>query len=71
MRIHISCFDFQVENITQKNGCNVLVLLISWCNNIQFQVVTAGANPIQISRGIELTTKALVAELKTMSKEVS
>lgn len=34
------------------------------------QVVAAGANPIQITRGIERTTKALVAELKKMSKEV-
>lgn len=35
------------------------------------QVVAAGANPIQISRGIETTTKALVSELKSMSKEVN
>ncbi|XP_059645194.1 ruBisCO large subunit-binding protein subunit beta, chloroplastic [Cornus florida] len=34
------------------------------------KVVAAGANPIQITRGIEKTTKALVAELKLMSKEV-
>lgn len=34
------------------------------------QVVAAGANPIQITRGIERTTKALVDELKLMSKEV-
>ncbi|GAB4842282.1 hypothetical protein Ancab_012252 [Ancistrocladus abbreviatus] len=34
------------------------------------KIVTAGANPVQISRGIESTTKALVAELKLMSKEV-
>ncbi|GAB2225626.1 hypothetical protein Droror1_Dr00006423 [Drosera rotundifolia] len=34
------------------------------------KVVIAGANPIQISRGIESTAKALVAELKLMSKEV-
>lgn len=34
------------------------------------QVVAAGANPIQISRGIERTTKALVSELKKISKEV-
>ncbi|KAF7123800.1 hypothetical protein RHSIM_Rhsim12G0202100 [Rhododendron simsii] len=34
------------------------------------KVVAAGANPIQITRGIEKTTKALVSELKLMSKEV-
>ncbi|PIA42808.1 hypothetical protein AQUCO_02000330v1 [Aquilegia coerulea] len=35
------------------------------------KVVAAGANPVQITRGIEKTVKALVAELKLMSKEVS
>lgn len=35
------------------------------------QVVAAGANPIQITRGIEKTTKALVADLKLVSKEVN
>lgn len=34
------------------------------------QVVAAGANPVLITRGIEKTTKALVSELKQMSKEV-
>lgn len=34
------------------------------------KVVIAGANPVQIARGIENTTKALVSELKSMSKEV-
>ncbi|XP_039005920.1 ruBisCO large subunit-binding protein subunit beta, chloroplastic-like [Hibiscus syriacus] len=34
------------------------------------KVVAAGANPIQIARGIETTTKALVSDLKSMSKEV-
>lgn len=34
------------------------------------QVVAAGANPVLITRGIEKTAKALVAELKNMSKEV-
>ncbi|KAG2274997.1 hypothetical protein Bca52824_057552 [Brassica carinata] len=32
------------------------------------KVVAAGANPVLITRGIEKTTKALVAELKKMSK---
>ncbi|KAJ3690910.1 hypothetical protein LUZ61_020074 [Rhynchospora tenuis] len=34
------------------------------------KVVAAGANPVQITRGIEKTTKALVEELKKVSKEV-
>lgn len=34
------------------------------------KVVAAGANPVLITRGIEKTTKALVAELKLISKEV-
>ncbi|XP_057473250.1 ruBisCO large subunit-binding protein subunit beta, chloroplastic [Actinidia eriantha] len=34
------------------------------------KVVAAGANPVQIAKGIEKTTKALLAELKLMSKEV-
>lgn len=34
------------------------------------QVVAAGANPVLITRGIEKTAKALVSELKSMSKEV-
>ncbi|KAK9019725.1 hypothetical protein V6N11_054235 [Hibiscus sabdariffa] len=34
------------------------------------KVVAAGANPVLITRGIEKTTKALVSELKAISKEV-
>ncbi|KAJ6944973.1 chaperonin 60 subunit beta 2 [Populus alba x Populus x berolinensis] len=34
------------------------------------KVVAAGANPVLITRGIEKTSKALVNELKLMSKEV-
>ncbi|CAO2822463.1 unnamed protein product [Amaranthus hypochondriacus] len=34
------------------------------------KVVAAGANPVLITRGIEKTAKALVSELKSMSKEV-
>lgn len=33
-------------------------------------MVSAGINPIQVSRGIEKTAKALVLELKSMSREV-
>jgi chaperonin GroEL len=32
--------------------------------------VAAGANPVLITRGIEKTTRAIVNELKLMSKEV-
>ena len=39
-------------------------------NLAYFQVVAAGANPIEIARGIEKTVKALVEELKKLSKEV-
>lgn len=34
------------------------------------KVIAAGTNPIQISRGIEITAKALVSELKLMSREI-
>lgn len=34
------------------------------------QIISAGMNPVQISHGIEKTAKALVSELKMMSREV-
>ncbi|XP_075656633.1 chaperonin 60 subunit beta 4, chloroplastic-like isoform X2 [Castanea sativa] len=34
------------------------------------KVIAAGMNPVQIARGIEKTAKALVSELKLMSREV-
>lgn len=34
------------------------------------KIVLAGANPIQIAKGIENTAKGLVSELKSMSKEI-
>ncbi len=37
---------------------------------LSMQVVAAGANPIQITRGIDKTVAALVKELKLLSKEV-
>jgi hypothetical protein len=39
-------------------------------NYLCMQVVAAGANPIQITRGIDKTISALVKELKLLSKEV-
>lgn len=34
------------------------------------QVIAAGMNPVQIARGIEKTSKALLSELKLTSREV-
>ncbi|PON42223.1 Chaperonin Cpn [Parasponia andersonii] len=34
------------------------------------KVISAGMNPVQIARGIEKTAKALVSELKMMSREI-
>ena len=34
------------------------------------QVIAAGMNPIQLTRGFEKTAKALVSKLKQMSREV-
>lgn len=34
------------------------------------KVISSGMNPVQIARGIEKTAKALVSELKLMSREV-
>ncbi|KAK9123294.1 hypothetical protein Sjap_012896 [Stephania japonica] len=49
-----------VENIGAKLG-----LIVEG-----FKVVAAGANPVQITRGIEKAGRALVTEIKSMSKEV-
>lgn len=59
------CVRWFIHGTWRKSGC---VFLINWCNLLQ--VVAAGANPVLITRGIEKTTKALVTELKLMSKEV-
>ncbi|XP_071712154.1 ruBisCO large subunit-binding protein subunit beta, chloroplastic-like [Rutidosis leptorrhynchoides] len=52
------------------DGTTTSVVLAQGMITEGVKVVAAGANPIQITRGIERTTKALVAELKLMSKEV-
>ncbi|GAA0165935.1 hypothetical protein LIER_21207 [Lithospermum erythrorhizon] len=52
------------------DGTTTSVVLAQGLITEGVKVVAAGANPIQITRGIERTTKALVAELKLMSKEV-
>ncbi|KAL2554952.1 Chaperonin 60 subunit beta 1 [Forsythia ovata] len=52
------------------DGTTTSVVLAQGIITEGVKVVAAGANPIQITRGIERTTKALVSELKSMSKEV-
>ncbi|XP_071731904.1 ruBisCO large subunit-binding protein subunit beta, chloroplastic-like [Rutidosis leptorrhynchoides] len=52
------------------DGTTTSIVLAQGMISEGVKVVAAGANPIQITRGIERTTKALVAELKLMSKEV-
>lgn len=52
------------------DGTTTSVVLAQGLITEGVKVVAAGANPVLITRGIEKTTKALVAELKKMSKEV-
>ncbi|KAK8988683.1 hypothetical protein V6N11_030063 [Hibiscus sabdariffa] len=52
------------------DGTTTSVVLAQGLITEGVKVVVAGADPIQISRGIETTSKALVSELKLMSKEV-
>ncbi|KAI3814941.1 hypothetical protein L1987_14590 [Smallanthus sonchifolius] len=52
------------------DGTTTSVVLAQGLITEGVKVVAAGANPIQITRGIEKTTRALVEELKRMSKEV-
>ncbi|WOG99195.1 hypothetical protein DCAR_0518543 [Daucus carota subsp. sativus] len=52
------------------DGTTTSVVLAQGLINEGVKVVAAGANPIQITRGIERTIKSLVTELKLMSKEV-
>ncbi|KAF2607954.1 hypothetical protein F2Q68_00043797 [Brassica cretica] len=51
------------------DGTTTSVVLAQVIFNLIIQVVAAGANSVLITRGIEKTAKALVAELKKMSKE--
>lgn len=51
----------------ERHRCCMMFILMVWFN---IQVVAAGANPVLITRGIEKTTKGLVNELKSISKEV-
>eukprot|EP00271_Cylindrocystis_brebissonii_P009077 TRINITY_DN236_c0_g1_i1.p1 TRINITY_DN236_c0_g1~~TRINITY_DN236_c0_g1_i1.p1 ORF type:complete len:623 (+),score=181.86 TRINITY_DN236_c0_g1_i1:206-2074(+) len=52
------------------DGTTTSVILAQGLINEGVRVVAAGANPIQITRGIDKTILALVKELKSMSKEV-
>ncbi|OMO66588.1 Chaperonin Cpn60 [Corchorus olitorius] len=52
------------------DGTTTSVVLAQGLITEGVKVVVAGANPVQITKGIESTTKALVSELKLMSKEV-
>lgn len=63
-------------------SCDLLLPVVLYYLNVELlfckpnnssaliQVVAAGANPVQITRGIEKTAKALVEELRKLSKEV-
>ncbi|XP_010261583.1 PREDICTED: ruBisCO large subunit-binding protein subunit beta, chloroplastic [Nelumbo nucifera] len=52
------------------DGSTTSVVLAQGLITEGMKVIAAGMNPIQVSRGIENTAKALVAELKLMSREV-
>ncbi|KAF6153990.1 hypothetical protein GIB67_037694, partial [Kingdonia uniflora] len=52
------------------DGTTTFVVLTQGLIAEGVKVLVVGANPVQITLGIEKTTKALVAELKLMSKEV-
>lgn len=60
MFCHVAISQFFTQNFAKFILETVLI----------FQVIAAGMNPVQIARGIEKTSKALVSELKMMSKEV-
>ncbi|KAI8539294.1 hypothetical protein RHMOL_Rhmol09G0170700 [Rhododendron molle] len=52
------------------DGCTTSIVLARGLIAEGAKVTAAGMNPIQISRGIEKTAKALISELKLMSREV-
>ncbi|XP_051131129.1 ruBisCO large subunit-binding protein subunit beta, chloroplastic [Andrographis paniculata] len=52
------------------DGTTTSVVLAQGLITEGVKVVAAGANPVLITRGIEKTTKVLVSELKSISKEV-
>ncbi|XP_050224274.1 chaperonin 60 subunit beta 4, chloroplastic [Mercurialis annua] len=52
------------------DGSTTSVILAHGLITEGVKVIAAGMNPVQIARGIEKTSKALVSELKLMSREV-
>lgn len=52
------------------SGIVVFSFFIPCTKVATLKVIVAGRNPIQISRGIEKTAKALVSQLKLMSRKV-
>ncbi|XP_075518527.1 chaperonin 60 subunit beta 4, chloroplastic-like isoform X1 [Primulina tabacum] len=52
------------------DGCTTSIVLARGLIAEGVKVIAAGMNPVQISRGIEKTARALIPELKLMSKEV-
>ncbi|KAF6152093.1 hypothetical protein GIB67_031415 [Kingdonia uniflora] len=59
------------NNNLAGDGTTTSIILVQGLIIEDVKVVTAGANPVQITQSIEKTTKALVAELKLMSKDMS
>src|SRR5699024_2241396 len=57
-------------NDTASDGTTTATLLTPAIVREGMKNVTAGANPVGIRRGIELTTKTAVEELKAISKKV-
>ncbi|KAJ8760431.1 hypothetical protein K2173_015098 [Erythroxylum novogranatense] len=52
------------------DGSTTSVILAHGLISEGLKVIASGMNPVQIARGIEKTAKALVSELKLMSREV-
>ncbi|KAL8035293.1 hypothetical protein ABFX02_12G088300 [Erythranthe guttata] len=52
------------------DGCTTSIVLARGLITEGVKVISAGLNPIQVSRGIDKTAAALVSELKLMSREV-
>ncbi|PIN25908.1 Mitochondrial chaperonin, Cpn60/Hsp60p [Handroanthus impetiginosus] len=52
------------------DGCTTSIVLAQGLIAEGVKVIAAGLNPVQVSRGIEKTAKALISELKLMSKEI-
>ncbi|GLT91701.1 hypothetical protein SLE2022_095770 [Rubroshorea leprosula] len=52
------------------DGCTTSIVLAHGLITEGVKVISAGMNPVQIARGIEKTAKALISELRLMSREV-